>query len=334
MSAPACLLTLRKQQIKDFIRNNSEVSRVSDGMVELVEAFLEIKQSNPRIKKKDDIFFPADKMQSFSRNYQAIRSICCVTLNCGSSFSGKCDRIINWTSEFNELFISLAEQRIAWEYKNIRLNSKKQKFNFQFIPGAWIHNYKKTETSNRYYHPCQNLTREEAAVIYKGCLDFDMVSAFPSIFCKVVMEDETHPMLDLCMRDPEHFLQLIIDHDAFTEDVRNSEDSPRDKAKAMRSKLFHPPANGRPWKVGVIWYDNLQRFIIRKLSDKVGIDKAHLFFTAVEQEVLEQAMECVGYKNVVRRMHDGFNAINIDNAQDALASIEEATGYKWKVNRI
>ena len=335
MTSPACLAHSRHQRIKSFLKDNCNVSRATDGMVELVEVFLSIKQSHPRIKQKDNIFYPAQKMHDKTqKHYQQIRNACCVMLHCASAEAGRCDKIVNWTPPFNELFIELAEQRIAWEYKHVKLNEKKQKFSFQFVPGAWIHNYHKTDSSNRYYHPCQNISREEAAVIYKGCIDFDMVAAFPSIFCKVVLDEETHPMLDLCMRDPEHFLQLIIDHDAFTQDVRESDKSPREKAKDMRSKLFHPPANGRPWPVGVIWYDNLQKFIIRKLGDKVGIEKAHLFFTAVEQEVLEQAMQFVGYRNVVRRMHDGFNAINIDDPHDVLASIEEATGYRWKWSRI
>ena len=334
MTSLNALKAKEEKIITKFIKEECCIERVSKGAIELVRLLLSIKQAHPKINYNDNVFFPAARMQGMTRKYQEIRDTCCIRLECASAEAGRCDKIINWTQTFNDLFIDLAQERIRWEKKARKQRDAASKYKFEFFPGADETQYKKTETSNRFYHPAQNIPRGEKAILYHGCYDFDMVAAYPNIFYKLVLKDESHPMLDLCIRDTDHFLQLIIDHEAYAWDVRNLRDvSDRDRAKMMRSKLFHPPKHGKAQKVGVKWFDDLQQFIHEKIEDCVGKDQAHLFASAVEAELIERAFHVVGWDKICLRMHDGFIAMDIDNVDDVVGMLEWATGYRWKVDK-
>ena len=322
--------------IDTFLKSHCSAKRSSQSQRELVLQWLSIKFQHMQIEPEDQVFFPADKQERLcQRNYKSIRDAVAIMKNYSNHAEGVCDLITGWTDEFDQLFISILNSRIKLEKKQCKQKSKQQKFQFLLIPGADESNYRKTERSNRLYHPAQNLTREQKSSIYAGMLDFDIVSCFPQIFKQHVLgPGVTHPMLDLMLDHPDTFLQLIQDSNAYTNDVRSSGMDGRSKAKRMRSRLFHPPAEGRLRRINVRWYDDLADWIQDRLTEVTEKGMEHLFFTAVEQVIIDTAMDVIGRKRVRLRMHDGFIASEIEDADEVLRMLESSTGFRWKCNQL
>lgn len=336
MNVPACLASSRQAIIDEFLREHCNVQRVTAGMRSLVEQFIDIKHHFPQIKREVQVSCISTKrMQSLCRNYQAIRDAVCVIIHCASKDAKRCDRIINWTEAFNDAVTELWRMQVAWEMKQKQQRKAMNRVEFQFLPGADLSKYHQSDKSNRHYFWAQNISGQDKAKIYgaMGCIDFDLVAAHFYIFCREVMRSgEGHPMIDLFLRDPDHFHQLIIDHDAMPWDIRtDSSLTPQEKAKMSRNALMMPPNKGRAEPVKVAWYDSLRSFVHAKLHERcIDGETPHQLLTAIEARILQQAFDTIGHEKVCLGMHDGFIAMGVEDIEATVQKLQEATGYRWK----
>jgi hypothetical protein len=106
-------------------------------------------------------------------------------------------------------------------------------------------------------------------------------------------------------------------------------------AKSARSRLFHPSqtvnsdgSRRQSRRSGVQWYDELADFIVKKLRE-YGVDNEHLFFTTIEQRIVEEAFDIIGRENVVLRMHDGAICKDLVELEMLCNLLEIKTGYVW-----
>ena len=339
MNVPACLLSSRQAAIDAFLREQCKVQRITAGMRKLVEHFIIIKQHFPKIETKpgspEVSCIPANRMQQLCRNYEPIRNAVCIMLPCASKDAKRCNRIIGWTEAFNDFIIELWSEQLKWEMKQRQARKALNRVEFHFMPGADLSRYSKTEKSNRHYFWAQNIKRDDKSKLYgpHGCIDFDLVAAHFYIFCMELMQSgEGHPMIDLFLRDPDHFHQLIIDHEAMPYAIRtDSSLTPQQKAKASRNALMMPPNNGTPQPVGVKWYDELRAFVHARLKECcIEGETPHQLLTAIEARILQQAFDAIGREKVCLNMHDGFIAMGVEDIEAAVQMLQEATGYKWK----
>ena len=344
MTASATPNTLLKNFIKTWCPN---IKRVGAGHLKLMRLFLKFKRDNISIELHEERFIPSSEMKCITRDYVEMRDVCFIMKGYSNHLQGKCDLIVGYTPQFDDLFIQLLHNTYKTQRQKEAHNNTTtpllhytgalaQDDGLDHIfttcrPGSNIMNYTKTEKSERYYIWLQNLKREDKKELYAGCSDLDITSAFPNIFWQEICglsSDNTE--MSLMINDPEAFLNKCIDDDVFNKiyAYKGVTINDRDTAKRARSRLFHPPESGRPRKSGVKWYDDLQTYIISKLKT-AGVTDAHLYFTSREQKIVNIAMKVIGEEHVVLRMHDGF-IIDVSVNDEKLAQLQKLTGYCWK----
>lgn len=320
------------QLIKSFITTHiPEVKRVSKRMVELMELFIQFKKRNPKINVDDEVWIPSATMQKLVDNYIPFRQACFKMKGYSNHLGGKCDLVTGYTDAFDALFINLITlNRLYLPIKEL----DNPDHNYELIgttsPGAHTMNYKQTPTSARHYIWLQNLSREDKSQIYAGMHDIDIVGCFPNIFFNEMLKGfSNNHYMNLMVKHPEDFLQFCIGDDVYGKLYPRGRETGRDAAKVVRSRLFHPPKSGRrPRRSGVEWYDTLSDYIIDVLKS-AGVSNPHLYFTSIEQRVIDIAIRGMGEEHVVLRMHDGFIVKDITDAENLLACLQSITGYKW-----
>jgi hypothetical protein len=302
-------------------------------MIALMELFIAFKKRNLKIKRDDEVFIPARSMQELVREYAPFRDACFQMKGWRSYGPGTCDLVTGYTEAFDALFIRLVQLQ-QYRLYVVTKEFPKSDHNYELIgnvePGAPTVNYKQTEGSARHYIWLQNLTREDKSQIYSGMRDFDIVGCFPNIFWNELLKGMSpNPHMVMMVKDPEGFLELCMRDDVYRKLYPRGEETGRDAAKVARSRLFHPPKSGRrPRRSGVDWYDGLSDEIIDTLK-RSGISNPHLFFTSIEQRIIDVAIDGMGAQFVALRMHDGFIVKDITDAENLLACLECWTGYKW-----
>ena len=196
-------------------------------------------------------------------------------------------------------------------------------------------NYHQTDKSPRYYIWLQNISRENKRDIYNGCIDFDIAACHPTIFWKEVLKGHsTNPYMTTMIEEPEIFLQHLIDnkiHNRLYPHITVEDE--RAAAKNCRSRLFNLRPDGHHRKSGVVWYDNLQDFIINEMSS-MGIDDPHKFFCRHERKIVEVAIDVIGKDHVALLMHDGMICKDIENVNWQLSRLHLSTGYVWKAKAL
>lgn len=333
------LLTTKIRMKEAFLKNSCGVSRITTGQIQLLNIVIETYKANFTIDSNSQVFIPTAKANQLTKNYRQILDACCIFKGYYNWDNSTCDLIIGWREEFVDFCISMME----WEFRQIsklagkkKLNDAEKLLDWDLRPGADKNNYKQTDNSCRYYAKVQNMPRDMKKQVFKGCIDADMVNCHANLFLKYVLDNVMPEQNDfkMMLQEPEEFIRKIVDTNAFTNGIYWSEGTERCKAKRMRARLFNPKPGQRLKNIGVEWYDALANFIYDALSE-CGIDNSHKFFTAIEQQRIDEAVEAVGPQNVVSNMHDGLlldGPANLD-----LQSLEEilsrATGMQWKCSR-
>ena len=319
--------------IKSFITSNiPEVKRISKGMIQLMELFIQFKKRNVKIGKDDEVFIPVNEMKKLCHhNYISFREACFKMKGFHSRLEGKCDRITGYTDAFDALFINLIIlNRLSWYTKELDNKNHNSELIGTVSPGADPMNYTQTSTSARHYIWLQNLSREDKSQIYSGLHDIDIVGCFPNIFFNEMLKGVSNNQhMNLMVKHPDDFLQFCIGDNIYKKLYPQGTLIGRDAAKVVRSRLFHPPKSGRrPRRSGVEWYDTLSDYIYDVLKG-AGISDPHLYFTSIEQRVIDLAIKGMGEQHVVLRIHDGFIAKDITDADNLLDCLQSITGYKW-----
>ena len=333
------LLITKIRMKEDFLKKSCGITRMTSGQIQLLNLIIETYKSNFSIDSNSQVFIPTPNAKKLTNNYRQILDACCVFKGYHNWENSTCDLIIAWREEFIDFCIGMME----WEWKQIskiaakkKLNDAEKKLDWDLRPGADKSNYKQTQDSCRYYAKVQNMPKEMKKKVFKGCIDADMVNCHANLFLKHVLNGEMPNNKDfrMMLEDPELFIQKIVNTNAFTNKVYWSEGTERDKAKRMRARLFNPKPGQKLKSIGVDWYDALADFIYESLSE-CGIQNSHKFFTAIEQERIDEAIEAIGPDSVVSNMHDGLlldGPANLD-----LESLEKilakATGMEWKCSR-
>jgi len=337
---------------RKFLQENvPSIKRIGSGHIALMELLYKNYRSHTKIGIDDKVFVPSATMQSLTRDYVSIRDATCIMKGYSNFADGTCDLIVGWIPAFSELSIRLQTEAVKTAlsirrsgesilYLVIKEKANEHKALSQaFFPGADLTGYAPpTDKTHRPTHWLQNMKREHRRVAFAACMDFDIQSCFPQIFRQRVLQEGTypiaeHPFFQKMVDEPEAWIASLIAADCWTYTIRQdilNGCSLRDAAKAMRSRLFHPGKNGTLADCGWAPYDSLKDWILGCLRAR-EITNVHLFFTEVEQEILETAMTAAGRPHVLVRMHDGFIADGLARPHDALVAIEAATGFKWKM---
>ena len=291
-------------------------------------------RSHTKIGMDDEVFVPSATMQSLTRDYVSIRNAVCVMKGYSNFADGTCDLIVGWTPAASDAMFCIMQEEFKSRFLSWNRSREDQSLYLVIkeFPGACPMNYTSSDKTHRLHHRDQNIPKVMKRLLFKGCTDYDIQACFPNIFRKNILKDKNWEMIDLMIDRPDEFLQLIIDADAFTHLIRiDTKQSARQKAKVMRSRLFHPPAKGTLPRTGCDWYDDLGDIIAMHLRQS-GIEKPHLYFTMIEQEIIECAFDAFGRDDILLRMHDGFIAWGTDDIVDKLQRLHAATGYKWSAS--
>ena len=324
--------------IKNFLKTYvPAIKRIGSGHLALMELFLKFKRNNISIPLDVERFIPSSEMQDITISYPVIREACLIMKGYSNRMSHKCDRIIGYTEQFDQLFLDV----LNYEFK-LRKQSTSNKAVIGYLyktaqtllgdlyPGWSTENYTKTENSERYYIWLQNLKKEHKQVIYSGLTDLGITAAFPNIFVKEICGGKyINEDMQLMIESPEEFLNKCIVDDIYNKlyPYKGMAPNDRNSAKKVRSRLFHPSAKkGR--LSGVDWYDKLQGAILQKLNES-GISNAHMFFTNRELAIVNVAAGVIGESNIVLRMHDGF-ICDVTLNDELLNALQCETGYAWK----
>lgn len=288
-------------------------------------------RSHTKIGIDDEVFIQAAEMQDCTQQYAIIRDACCVMKGYHNRDAGICDLIIGWSTAFSDAMFIIMQEEFKSRFLSWNRSRGDQSLYIlnKDFPGVSPMNYTASDKTHRLHHRDQNIPKTMKRLLFKGCTDYDIQACFPNIFRKNILKGKSCDMIDFMIDRPDEFLQLIIDADAFTHLLRiDTKQSSRQKAKVMRSRLFHPPAKGPLPRTGCSWYDDLGDIIGAWLHES-GIEKPHLYFTMIEQEIIECAFDAFGRDDILLRMHDGFIAWGTDDIVDKLRRLESATGYKW-----
>jgi len=318
------------------------IKRIGGGHMALMQSLWQTYRGHISIDLDQEVFMPAKEMQALTRDYAIIRDSVCIMKGYHNKEAGLCDLIIGWTAAFSDAMLPILKEEFALRlsknstdaedlslYVVIKDYGNRYQHNITAFPGADAMNYTKSDKTHRLHHPDQNIPKDMKRLLFKGCTDYDIQACFPNIYKKNVLGGKEFGPIDLMINRPDEFLNMIIEDDAFTHLLRiDTVKSPRQKAKIMRSRLFHPPATGKLPRTGCEWYDELGD-VIAGLLKQSGIDKPHLYFTMIEQEIIERAFDAFGRDDILLRMHDGFIAYGTAEVFDKLHALEQATGYKW-----
>lgn len=328
-----------RESHRAWLRGPNGISRVFDGQLELMDLIFKTWSAHPNIERDEQVFIPTARAKSMTNQYRKIMDSVCKRKGYHSHAGGVCDLIVAWLPQFSDHCIDLLKRELVAVQAARRSGMDAQgapELRWSLRPGYDKSNYKQTEESNRYYAEVQNMPREVKQRVYESYWDADMINCHAAIFSKWILggDESGNADFDLMMAEPGAFLQKIIDTGAFTYRVWNSNDEPIKRAKRMRSKLFNPPKSGTIKRIGVEWYDDLAHWINEQLNE-AGVSNAHMYFTALEQELIDLAAKAVGEENVCVNMHDGM-ILEPDAAidpQEITAILESATGMKWKCRR-
>ena len=322
---------------RSFLKEHvPSLQRIGRGHLSLMALLVET-----RCRGGEDIFIPAVEMQDLTRDYAPIRDAVCIMKGYHNRDEALCDRIVGWTPQFNDLITSVLKE----ENRAIRLYRQTYKTILSIVikettvdrpyPGADESSYTISPAGARLYHTDQGLTKEMRRIKFAGFVDFDIDACFPNIFRRLLEERgmPEHPDFTAMCDSKTAFLQRIIDTDCYTYALKyDTTKSIEKRAKAMRSRLFHPDSSFKLRPVGVPWYDELGKWIATTLKE-LDVETAHMFFTTHEQRIINTAFEVVGRDNIILRMHDGFVAdIISDELSQTLRDLKEATGYKWSAS--
>lgn len=311
------------------------IKRIGRGHIALMELLYTTYRSRPKIGPDDEVFIQAGQMQDCTKQYAIIRAACCVMKGYHNKEAGTCDLIIGWSVPFSDAMFCILQSEFRARF-SARSRDREEGLSLYVslnaFPGASPINYTASDKTHRLHHRDQCIPKVMKRLLFKGCTDYDIQACFPSIFRTHVLAGTKWEVIDSMIDRPDAFLQAVIDSDAFTHLLRiDTQQSPRQKAKTMRSRLFHPPAKGALPRTGCAWYDDLGDIIAEHLR-RSGIEKPHLYFTMIEQEIIECAFDAFGRDDILLRMHDGFIAWGTDDVPDRLQRLGAATGYKWSAS--
>ena len=339
--------------ISDYLRDVVGIIRITDGTISVIERLFATWLSNRSIDINNQVYIPVKQLHSLSaRQYATIRNTACRMKDWYDMNNGKCKLIIGWDYKFDILCMEILKLRgsIAKENTKIKLsyyNTHSCNITALTPPGGSTAAYhqginKETGmiTSHRWYNPLQNMDEEQRNITYEGCLDLDIVACFPTLFHQYVFKEvgrETPGTYYAMIYQPELFLQMLIESDVWVYPIgwnkNTKKNKPRAKAKQMRSRMFNFKDDKPLKKSGLVWYDKLCQFIYNQMMDS-DINNGHLFFTLIEQRIVQIAIDIIGEDNVHMRMHDGFITKQIPDIDIVLQEIFKETGLQWSVKAI
>jgi hypothetical protein len=326
---------------KDFLKINvPSLQRIGRGHIALMELFVSTARWGAE-------FIPSAQMKALTEQYPVIRDACFHVKRYSNRAAGICFLLEAQTPAFSALFerCLAQENRLIHSYR--QEHHRKTSYSGDLArkakstkalepipyPGADVRNYTTSDAGARIYHADQGLTKEMKRIKFAGFHDFDIDACFPNIFRHLLQERgiTEHPDFTAMCDSKTAFLQRIIDTECYTYALKyDTVKSIEKKAKAMRSRLFHPDSGFKLHAVGVPWYDELGKWIASTLQE-CRVEGAHMFFTTHEQRIIDTAFEVVGRDNIILRVHDGFVADVNGDIADILLELKEATGYKWTV---
>ena len=325
---------------KDCRILNSELNlnfkRLGKGIKSIFQLYVDYQMNNNKIDPERGLFIPSALLRSISwRHYQTIRESTCVMKGFSSHTEGICDLIVNWTDIFRLAIINVTKNHVIFNSRGRIINKD------IVLPAADLANYSQSLNSGRYYHPMQNLSRVHRGMLFKGCDDIDIKAAWPSIFLSSIQSfiinniDYTIPLTALMpllnrLTNNDKLLQDIIDADIYLHKARN--ESPRDRAKAIRSRLFNHKVNEN---TGIIkpnrrlnceWYDELANAIYVALII-MGVKDSHLYFSTIEQNIIAETIDVIGKNAVLLNMHDGLILKPNTITQDVMIKVNNIQPY-------
>jgi len=330
------ILFPQDDQLKDWLKNQTDASRIGTKQIELLRYFIDFCVSQgTTIDHRDHVddypFIHFDEMKRICRNYTPIRDACLIQHGGYSQAEKRCKHII----DFTDAFTSLVGKGLM-DAMSRHKSSPTAESTALFHPGNDNANYTFSQNTHRRFCPAGRLPKEVLKQLYVGAKDFDMQNCYPNLFLNWA-EDEGFEIPDcftILRNDRDAFYQQLLQYDDLVKMLHpDHRKLPKAQvAKLLVQKLFHPPKSRKRRMTGVEFYDLMGQWIDGVLSVcGVKRDQVHLLLSELEANCIGHAVDVVGEHRFAVDKHDGFIAVDIqdDEVDFLLDELERLTDIKW-----
>ena len=243
--------------------------------------------------------------------------------------TGKQRTMSEWTEVAHDLFSRWADVQIPEETERLFYRQTREAATNlpSTIDGSLRKFYHSTSSSPyRWYHPAQSTPKADQPIVFKGCLNVDIVSCFTSIWWHEMggMDCELDNAWLLHPDHKDEFYRLLM---------RDFNLSTPEEAKTLRTTLTSDYRNHHKVSSGVEWFDALHDRILTDAKmwayENIGQHiNAHITFTYVEQRIINRLLQ---HGDEMLLMHDGIIFKSADKASLVAAALPHKLTIKdWK----